>query len=90
MKVLCINDDFTMQRARESYKNICSFPKEGWTYTVERIEERNGIIGYALAEVFGGIYEAGDEILWNSNRFIRVEDTSDLVEEIHEETKHRA
>jgi len=78
MKVLCINSDFSNAIGRPSYKYLKDLPKELEEYTVREVVEKKGIAGYLLEEIFGGTLENGEEISYDSSRFIPIQD--DLVE----------
>ncbi len=85
MRVLCINGDFSNAANRPSGKFIIEVPKEREVYTVREIKEKRGIIGYLLVEIYGGTLLNGDEISFDSSRFIRLEEINTLEESIKKE-----
>lgn len=84
MRVLCINGDFSKESARENFKFVLAVPEELVEYNIKEIQEKRGKTGYVLGEIFAGFLPNGDEISFDSSRFVRIEEIDTLEEEITE------
>ena len=71
MRVLCINDDFSLDKNRENFKYILELPKQLEEYTVIFVNEYDG---YILKEINAGVYPNGLPISFKSERFIRIDE----------------
>lgn len=82
MRVLCINGDFS---GRAAYRYLLESPKELEEYTVRETVDILGRTGYILNEIFGGIIPTtGNEISFDSSRFVRLQEINTLEETIEE------
>lgn len=69
MKVLCINDNFYLDKNRPWFKYIKELPKELTEYTVI-YQDENG--GYVLEEINAGIFPNGNPVTFKADRFIKL------------------